>query len=135
MRTALRAGAPILTLFAGPLVAETWSCTVSEPCPDAEPCADASLSIGFEIDPGQFAPPVGPSDPPRRRLTLVTAGDEVFEAEPFRMPGGRRGFWGLPGPGSDRILLIGADGAARYDDPARPALLTGSCNTIATEGN
>ena len=135
MRAALRAGAPILSLVAAPVAAASWACTLSGPCPDATACPDDPVRIAFDIDPGQFAPPVGPSDPPRRRLTSVTLNGETFDAEPIRMAGGIRGFWGLPGPGSDRILLIEADGAARYDDPARQGQLTGTCKTIASEGN
>ena len=115
-----------LSVFAGPLAAETVQCTLAPICDDGGLCTGAPLDIAFEIDQRQFAPPVNAGDPPRRKITRVITSEAVFDAEPFVMDAGVRGFWGEDA-NSARMLVVSPEGVARYVEMATGATFTGTC--------
>ncbi len=78
--------------------------------------ADAP-DISFGIDRTQFAPPVDPNDPPRRKVSRIRLGPQSFVAEPILMAGGTRGFWTDDPVTGTHVLTIRPDGTATYSGP------------------
>jgi hypothetical protein len=105
---------------------EQVDCRLSAPCPDATPCASEPVSASFEIDLGQFSPPLLKGDPPRRQVTQVQLGQSRFRAEPIVMDSGVRGFWAKL-DGVDHLLTIQPDGGGIYTRTPPGALMTGQC--------
>ena len=105
---------------------EQVSCRLSAPCPDATPCAAQPVTARFEIDLGQFSPPLLRGDPPRRQVTQVQLGQRRFRAEPIVMKNGVRGFWAKL-DGVDHLLTIQRDGIGTYTRTPPGELLTGQC--------
>ena len=93
--------------------------------PLAMPCSadellcrfDGAPDIRFAIDRNQFAPPVDPEDPPRRKVTQVRLGSHSFVAEPILMDSGVRGFWTDDPVTGTHVLTTRADGTATYSGP------------------
>ncbi|WP_323768617.1 hypothetical protein [Antarctobacter sp.] len=71
------------------------------------------LSLRFDLDTASFAPPLDPNEPPRRRVSRVTLGDDGFTAEAILSENGQRGFWS---PDRGWLLTMDRDGAARLSD-------------------
>ena len=110
----MRMQAALYALLAAPAMADVVSCDFS------------GMALEFTLDRTQFAPPVSPDEPPRRQLTIVTADDATFRAEPFII-GTTIGFLEEDG---ERKLFMASDGDAVYDDPAGDAQLTGRCEVL-----
>ena len=117
-----------LSLAALPVSAENVQCDLVRHCgPTEVDCATSALSITFDIDLRQFAPPVNPGDPPRRKITQAQIGAARVAAEPFIMPDGTRGFWEDAGALGSRMLVSRPDGTARYSERPLNAVWTGHC--------
>ena len=106
--------------------AELVECVLSEPCTTTGVCLRDSIDLHFVIDRNQFADAVNVNDPPRRKVTLVTLGDEEFSAEPMII-GDVRGFWQDTEATGDRIFTMQADGSGVYSESPSGKTLTGSC--------
>lgn len=89
-------------------------------------CDMAGTAVAFEIDHTQFSLPQSPDDPPRRKVTSVTMGDAIFDAEPVVL-GEARGFWAEGQTGANVILMMQDDGSAIYTDQQTGIRLTGTC--------
>lgn len=105
---------------------ERVNCRLSAPCPDAADCARDPVPVRFEIDLGQFSPPLLRGDPPRRQVTHVQLGQSRFRAEPIVMDNGVRGFW-AKFEGADHLLTIQPDGVGTYTRTPPGESLTGLC--------
>ena len=111
----------LVSILAGSgATADSLSCTLC-----ATPCIDP-VSVDFDIDRDQFAPPVNAADPPRRKVTLVRMGDAQFPAEPIVM-GDARGFWAEGGGGSQVLFITQPDGTAIFVNERAGLRLEGTC--------
>ena len=103
--------------MAGPAFAETVNCDLS------------GVPVNFEIDRGQFAPALGPNEPPKRKTTVVNMGGTSFDAEPMLM-NGLRGFW-VEKDGEPRMMMVIQDnGTAVLKEASTNTELSGSCEII-----
>jgi len=107
-------------------MAERVECSLSEPCPTSGVCFQEAVDLHFVIDHNQFSDAVDVNDPPRRKVTLVTLGDEQYSAEPMII-GDVRGFWQDTEAMIDRIFTMQADGSGVYSESPSGKTLTGSC--------
>jgi len=85
--------------------------------------------VQFSIDRKQFAPPLDPNDPPRRKVTRVRLGPQSFVAEPILMASGVRGFWTDDPVTGTHVLTTRPDGTATYSGP-EGASTDGICEDI-----
>lgn len=99
---------------AGPGRAETLVCALSAECAPGSSCSQRTSRLEFAIDRTQFAPPIDPAEPPRRKVTRVTRDGEQFLAEPILLDSGIRGFWTDDAAIGSQVLTIQPDGAAIY---------------------
>ena len=116
----------LICLTASPALAERVSCTLSQPCPILTDCATETLALDFVIDRSQFVAAVDVNEPPRKKVTVVTLGEEQFRAEPFLI-GDVRGFWQDTEAMSDRMFTMQADGSAIYSESPSGVQLSGLC--------
>jgi len=122
----MRAVVAVLLAQASPAIAESIVCTVAPPCPDGVVCEAAPVTVAFDINRDEFAPPVDPNEPPRRKVTTVQMGDARFPAEAIVM-GDVRGFWAEGGGGSHVLFMVHGDGTAHYVDDLTGLRMEGTC--------
>ncbi|RVT83930.1 hypothetical protein DXV76_09450 [Rhodobacteraceae bacterium CCMM004] len=106
-----------------------YECRVADVCADEARCAATALDIRFAIDGTQFVDPVHRGEPPRRKVTTVTAGRAVFAAEPFVL-GDVRGFYADAEALGHRMLSIAPDGRASYAETVAGRRMTGTCRSV-----
>jgi len=109
--------APLCISLASSAAAESISCDM------------AGVPVNFDIDLTQFAPPVDPGEPPRRRVTTVAIGEDEYEAEPMVM-GDMRGFWTDGTEPPQIIMIIHPDGAATLTNAPEGAEVSGRCEVV-----
>ena len=109
--------APLCAALASPAMGESIACDI------------AGIPVRFEIDMTQFAPPVDPGEPPRRRVTTVSLGSQQFEAEPMVM-GELRGFWTDGEDAAQVLMIIQPDGAATLTNAPPGTEKTGRCEVF-----
>ena len=115
-----------LMMLGGAAIGDELSCVMAQDCNRRTSCAGAALMIEFAIDRNQFAPAVDPADPPRRKVTQVTAASEIFIAEPILMASGIRGFWTDDPAIGTHFMTIQPDSSASYSAPDGTTW-TGTC--------
>ena len=117
----------LFCVFPSLVWAEHVTCAFEVPCDaSAQICGAAALKVAFEIDPNQFVAATDSKEPPRNKVTTVTAGTKQFLAEPILMDSGVRGFWATTAA-TDHLLTVQTDGAARYSISTQTTPLSGYC--------
>ena len=106
--------------------AERVACQLAAPCPETGICAAETVALSFEIDRTQFAPPVDPKEPPRRKVTQVDLGGVRFVAEAMVI-GDVRGFWEDAEAMGSRIFTMQPDGTGLYSEDPSGRTLRGPC--------
>lgn len=121
----------LITLCLGSPVAaatEKIECLFQSPCPEGVICiANAPISMDFTIDLNQFAPPINAREPPRNKVTRVTVGTAMFQAEPLVLSGGIRGFW-AEHDGVEHLMTMQPDRTALYTTTGPVTRMIGRCN-------
>ena len=107
-----------LVLSATPAVSQSVTCFMEN-----------GAALNFTIDRNQFVDAVDPSDPPRRKVSMVTFGEKHFPAEPFLI-GDTLGFQAEGLGGTTTVFVMQAGGTAVFTDTRAGLRVTGQCEAI-----